>query len=124
MLMALGQFAFEIGTAPYQELRRRTEWRHAQSARVGARPASQYVGPGDDTISLTGVLLPGLAGRHSAIRTLRTMGDEGEALPLVDAQGLVHGDFVIEAIDETQSEFIDTGIARRAEFSIELRRVA
>jgi phage protein U len=124
MLMALGQFAFEIGSAPYLELRRRTEWRHAQSSRVGARPASQFVGPGDDTISLAGVILPGMAGRHSALRTLRAMGDDGEALPLVDAQGLVHGDFVIEALEETQSEFIDTGIARKADFSIDLRRVA
>jgi len=124
MLMALGQFAFEIGSAPYLELRRRTDWRHAESPRVGARPASQYLGPGSDKITLAGVILPGLAGRHSALRTLRTMGDDGEAHPLVDAQGLVHGDFVIESIDEAQSLFIDTGQPRRADFTIELRRVA
>uniref|UniRef100_A0A6M3XMY5 Tail protein n=1 Tax=viral metagenome TaxID=1070528 RepID=A0A6M3XMY5_9ZZZZ len=124
MLMALGQFAFEIGTAAYQELARKTEWRHAETPRFGARPASQYLGPGAETISLKGVILPGLSGKHSAIATLRALGDEGDALPLVDAQGLVHGDFVILSIDESHSHFIDTGQARRADFAIELRRVA
>lgn len=124
MLLALGQFAFEIGTAAYQELARKTEWRHAETPRFGARPASQFLGVGSESVSLKGVILPGLSGKHSAIVTLRAMGDDGDAYTLVDAQGLVHGDFVILSIDETQTHFIDTGQARRADFSIELRRVA
>jgi len=124
MLMALGQFAFEIGTAPYLELRRRTEWRHAETQRFGARPASQYLGPGAETISLAGVIFPGVAGRHAALATLRAMGDEGEAHPLVDGRGLVHGDFAIVGLDETQSHFIDTGEPRKADFTLELRRIA
>ncbi len=124
MLMALGLFAFEIGTAPYLELARKTEWRHAETARFGARPASQYCGPGADTFSLSGIVLPGVAGRHSALRTLREMGDTGEAQTLVAADGLVHGDVVIVSLDERQSEFIDTGVARKADFTLELRRIA
>ena len=124
MLLALRQFAFEIGTAAYQELARKTEWRHAESPRFGARPASQFLGVGSESVSLKGVILPGLSGKHSAIVTLRAMGDEGEAYTLVDAQGLIHGDFAILSIDETQTHFIDTGQPRRADFSIELRRVA
>ena len=123
MLMALGQFTFEIGTAPYRELARRSEWRHEESARVGAAPASQFLGPSSQSVTLSGLIAPGVAGRHSALQTLREMGDLGEAHPLVDASGLVHGDFVILSIDETRSELIDTGEARKADFSIELRSV-
>lgn len=124
MLMALGQFTFEIGTAPYRELARSTEYRHAESPRFGARPASQFLGPGNESIRLAGAIVPGLAGRHAALVTLRDMAATGEAQPLVDSSGVVHGDFVILTIDETQSEFIDTGAARKADFTIELRRVA
>lgn len=124
MLMSLGLFAFEIGTAAYQELNRKTDWRHAESPRFGALPASQFLGPGSEAISLTGAILPGLSGKHSALTTLRDMAGEGEAYSLVDARGQVHGNFVILSIEERQSHFIDTGQPRKADFAIELRRIA
>ena len=124
MLMAWGQFVFEIGSAPYRELSRQTEYRHEESARFGALPASQYVGPGAENISLAGAIYPGLAGAHSSLDTLREMAATGEAQSLVDGNGTVHGEFVILSIDETQTEFIDTGGARKADFTIAFRRRA
>ncbi len=124
MLMSLGMFAFELGTATYQELARKTDWRHAETPRFGARPAGQFLGPGQDNISLSGVIFPGVSGKHEALRTLRSLGDQGESAPLVDAIGRVHGDFVILSIDERQSVFLDNGVARKADFTIELRRMA
>lgn len=123
MLVSLGLFAFEIGSAPLQQLARKSEWRHAEAERVGMAPASQFLGPASEAISLSGIIAPGVAGRHSSLRTLREMASEGEAHPLVDAAGYVYGDFVILSLDETRSHFIDTGEARRADFSIELRSV-
>jgi phage protein U len=123
MLAALGLFVFEMGSMPYDELRRRAEWRHATAARVGARPASQYVGPGEDTISLSGALVPELAGSQSAIETIRTMADEGDAWPLVDGEGRVFGVYVIRGLEERQSGFIATGLPRRIEFALDLERI-
>ena len=124
MLMSLGLFAFETGSAPFQQLARRSEWRHGETERVDAAPAGQYLGPGNDTVTLSGIIAPGIAGKHSALRTLREMASEGEAHPLVDAQGYVYGDFAILSLDETRTNFIDTGEARKADFSIELRSVS
>ncbi|WP_454886152.1 phage tail protein [Sphingomonas oryzagri] len=123
MLAALGLFVFELGTLPYDELRRRAEWRHATAARVGARPASQYIGPGEDAISLSGALVPELAGSQSAIEVVRAMADEGEAWPLVDGEGRVFGLYVIRGLDERQGAFIATGLPRRIEFSLDLERI-
>lgn len=123
-MLALGMFLFDIGTLPYQELVRSTDWRHAESARVGARPAVQFLGPGADTISLTGALMPEVAGRYSALRTIRDMGDTGEAYPLVTGTGLVLGAFVITRLDERQSLFFVDGVPRKADFGIDLRRVS
>ena len=62
MMLALGFFVFSLHTLAYQDFQRQMAWRHASVPRVGARPASQFVGPDDETISLQGVLLPEVAG--------------------------------------------------------------
>ena len=59
MMLSLGMFVFSLHTLAYQEFQRQTEWRHASSSRIGAQPARQFVGRGDDAITLPGVLLPG-----------------------------------------------------------------
>lgn len=124
MLMSLGMFGFELGTLPYQELTRRTAWKHARSPRFGAFDASQYVGPGEDRVTLSGALLPPIAGSYSSLRDLREMGDEGEAWPLVDGEGRVLGVFTIETIDERQSYHLDNGVPRKVDFTVELNRVS
>ena len=123
MLLALGQFVFEIGSAPFNELGRQTAYRHEESQRFGARPASQFTGPGAETVSLRGAIYPGLAGRHAALDTLRGMAASGEGQDMVDGDGVVHGQFVILSVDETRSEFLDTGGARKADFTLSLRRI-
>lgn len=123
MLLALGQFTFEIGTAAFLELSRRREWRHEAGDRIGAPPAYQALGSGAEPITLSGIVAPGVTGRHSALDTLEAMGDANEALPLVDAQGRIYGQFVIIALDRKTSDFLGTGEARRADFTLELTRV-
>ena len=124
MLMSLGMFGFEIGTVPFQELARDTEWRHASTPRYQARPATQFLGPGEDRLTLSGCLLPGVAGKFSAMDTLKRMGDQGEHWPLVDGTGRVHGTYRIERISERESNFVAGGIPRKSDFNIELKRVS
>ncbi|MDG4344400.1 phage tail protein, partial [Pseudomonas aeruginosa] len=52
MMLSLGMFVFSLHTLAYQEFQRQTEWRHASSSRIGAQPARQFVGRGDDAITL------------------------------------------------------------------------
>jgi hypothetical protein len=125
MMMALDMFAFEIGTLPYQELQRKWAWRHAQSDRFGALPAAQFVGPGPESISLTGSLIPGEGiGSYTALKTLVEMADTGEAYSLVSGVGEVLGDYFIRSIDQTQSLFFVDGMARKSDFTVELERAA
>lgn len=122
-LMALGMFLFETGSLAHSELQRKTDWQHATSPRVGARDATQYTGPGTETISLSGSVYAELANGRVSIDELRTMADAGDALPLVDGSGTVFGDFVITAIDERHAYLLDNGIPRRIDFAIDLLRV-
>jgi hypothetical protein len=123
MMMALGMFVFQLPTLAYQEFQRQTAWRHPTQSRVGAAPSTQFLGKGDDTITLTGVLVPELAGSTLSLGMLRLMADQGMAWPLIEGTGMLYGLFVIESINETRSVFFRDGAARRIEFTINLRRV-
>lgn len=122
MLMALGPFVFGLHTVAFQSLQRQTAWRHAQNSRVGARAASQFLGAGDDTITLPGVILPEFGSRMS-LDDLHTLADAGLPLALVDGMGRVYGQWVITEKSETGSVFTRLGQPARIEFSIGLRRV-
>lgn len=123
MLMSLDQFVFGLPTLAYQELQRQTQWKHRNTSRVGARDARQFLGPGDDTITLTGVLAPELTGTLVSLKDLRAMADTGEAYAMVDGAGQVYGAFVIESMNETQTLFFADGTPRRIDFTISLTRV-
>ncbi|MBA1187553.1 phage tail protein [Pseudomonas entomophila] len=123
MMLALGLFVFSLPTLAYQEMQRQTAWRHASSDRVGAQPALQFLGRGDDTITLPGVLMPELAGSTLSLDALRHMADTGKAWPLVEGTGRLLGLWVIDGLSETRTLFFRDGAARRIEFSLSLRRV-
>jgi hypothetical protein len=96
MLFALGMFVFDSQTLLPDRYDRDRAWRHARDDRFLAPAASQFVGPGEDKCSFSGVLVPELAGSASAIETLAEMANEGEAWPLMDGTGTVLGTFTIE----------------------------
>lgn len=123
MMMALGQFVFSLTTLAYQDLQRQTSWRHATNNRVGARPARQFLGPGDDSITLSGVVAMELTGGTVSLDEIRTMADTGKAWPLVDGSGYVYGQWVIDSMTTTNTLFMANGAPRRVAFQISLTRV-
>ena len=123
MQLALGQFVFELGTLAYQDFKRSNDWRHASNSRVGARPAYQFVGVGDDAISLSGWVAPGQVGSYASIAALRAMGDSGQAFALVSGTGEVFGQYVIKQLEETGTFHDKRGRPGRVEFSLQLTRV-
>lgn len=122
MLMALGQFIFSLDTLAYQELKRSNTWRHPSSSRIGARPARQFVGVGDDTITLSGWIAPELVGKYESLAQLRSMGDSGQAFALVSGTGEVFGQYVIESLSETGTLHHADGTPRRIAFDLQLAR--
>ncbi len=122
-LMSLGLFVFELATLPFSEVQRRSDWRHPSSDRVGARAATQFAGPGEDNITIAGILMPEAAGTLDSIETIRAMADAGDAYPLIDGRGRIIGQYVITAFDERKSHFLDNGVARKTDFALDLKRV-
>ncbi|NIF73613.1 phage tail protein [Burkholderia sp. Ap-962] len=123
MLMSLDQFVFSLTSAPFQQLGRARGWKHASKTRVGRRDARQYVGPGDDTITLDGVVAPETIGSIASIDELAAMADHGDAYVLVDGSGNVYGAYLITALNETQTYHTPEGVARHIAFTLTLTRV-
>lgn len=122
MMMALGMFVFSLSTAAYQELQRQTDWRHASNNRIGAAPARQFLGRGDDAITLPGIILPELAGSALSLDAIHLMANTGKAWPMVEGTGRIYGLWVIESLSETKTLFFRDGTPRRIEFTISLKR--
>ncbi|WP_197026528.1 phage tail protein [Hylemonella gracilis] len=115
-------FVFSLPTLAFQQLEHQIAWRHANNERVGARAASQFLGPGEEAITLTGLVLPGF-GKRLALDSLRFMADTGAGYVLVDGLGRIYGRFVIVELRQTGTVFNQLGQPSRIEFSIALRRV-
>jgi phage protein U len=122
MMMSLGTFVFSLSTAAYQQLQRQMSWRHPTSERVGARAARQFVGPGEETIDLSGVIHAELADDLLTLDVLRELAAEGRPLALVEGNGTVYGAYVILSINEGRTEFFSDGTPRRIDFQLQLAR--
>jgi phage protein U len=123
-MLALGMFVFMLPTVAYETKNRHTSWRHPSNPRIGAMPAYQYVGKGDDVFTLGGKLLPELYGSAGSLKLLRRMADTGKAYVMVDLTGTIYGAFVIEEMDETESYFYINGVAQKVDFRITLKCVS
>lgn len=122
VMMALGDYRFSIDTSAYQALQRSTAYRWPAQERLGRSPALQFLGPGEDRITLAGTIFPHFRGGIGQLDRIREEAARGAPLLLVDGRGNVHGRFVIERVGETQSIFFADGTPRRIEFQIELSR--
>lgn len=120
VMMTLGQFSFELATAVFQELKRVTEYRWPKQERFGKAPVRQFVGLGDDSITLPGVIFPAWRGGRFQVDAMRAMAARGEPLFMVDGDGTVMGRWVIERIEETKSNFAAAGAPLKQEYSLSL----
>lgn len=120
MMMIFGVFVFSLPTATYQQLQRQTSWRHASSNRVGDMPDYQFVGRGEDSITLDGSILPAFMGTPLSLTALRVMGDTGKSFPLISGTGKIFGLYFLDNVDETQTFFFPNGAARKIEFKLKL----
>lgn len=122
MLMSLGLVVFNQKTTPYNEFNRKTGYKWAQNDRFAQGPAAQFLGPGDDEITIKGQLAPLITGGPGNIETLRLMAATGKAWPLVAGTGIPKGFWYIENIAEDKKHIMDNGEGLIIDFSLDLKR--
>ena len=123
MMMVFGLFVFELRTLPYQQLQLSRNWRHVKNDRVCRSAKWQYVGAGENQLTLGGLLYPEITGGNLSLGAVSTMAYTGLAWPLIDGVGSIYGMYVITGLQETHQEFDRYGKAKRIEFTLSLQRV-
>lgn len=104
MMMVLGLYVFMLRTVPYQELQYQRSWRHAANSRVNRRPSTQFLGPDNDMLTLSGVLMPEITGGRLSLLALEQMAEQGKAWPLIEGSGTIYGMYVIEGLNQTKAK--------------------
>ncbi|WPU79781.1 phage tail protein [Klebsiella pneumoniae] len=123
MMMVFGLFVFELRTLPYQQLQLSRNWRHVKNDRVGRSAKWQYVGAGENQLTLGGLLYPEITGGNLSLGAVSAMAYTGLAWPLIDGVGSIYGMYVITGLQETHQEFDRFGKAKKIEFTLTLQRV-
>lgn len=122
IMAQLGAFQFSINTAAFSDAQRSTSYKWAAIEQIGELDALQFVGPGSDTVSISGVIFPHFRGGLGQIDGMRTEAAKGKPLQLVDGRGRILGKWVIEQIDEGQTVFTIGGAPLRQSFNLRIRR--
>lgn len=120
VMFMLGGFKFSIASAAVQEWSRSTSYRWAAQERFGKVDALQFTGYGPERWTLPCIVFPDWQGIRSTYQII-AVAPENKPLKLISAMGNVIGQYVIESIEETQSNFKPDGNARRLEFVMTIR---
>lgn len=123
VLACLGFFVFRLKTIPFQSWQEEFVYRHPSNSVVNATPKSQYVGPDQDVITITGTLYPEVSGGQTSIDALKRMGEQGKSYPLITGMGSHLGAYVIEKISCNKSAFLSNGAAQKIDFAMQLKKV-
>ncbi|SMH59495.1 phage tail protein [Azospirillum agricola] len=121
IMLGLGDFRFEVGTAAYQSMKRSQSFRWGKQDRIGRSPALQFTGPDLQTVELTGVIHPAFRGGLGQIPRMREMAALGTPLELVAGTGTVLGLWCITEVSETGTVLTDDGRPRKVEFTLKLQ---
>ncbi|MGO4521108.1 phage tail protein [Dyella sp. 2RAF44] len=119
--LMLGGFKFSLNTAIYQQTQRSTSWEWAAIERFSQLDALQYVGPGEDTVTLPGVIYPDFRGDGTQMGRIRDMANAGKPYQLVGSSGAVLGYWVIQKLDDNRSNMKPDATWRKQEFTITLK---
>lgn len=126
IIAGLGALRFEIGGLDYQELERRFDYRWTPQERLGRRPAQQFLGPGEETITLKGVIYPNhplFRNSLSELNRLRSSAMSGAffnfGVNVGGGVGRFLGRWCIKSISDSQSIFRG-GTPSKVEFTVEL----
>ena len=120
VMLTLGTIAFGVTEAAYQTLRRVTRFRLPAEQRVRGPLRYQYTGPGEDGITLSGVIMPTYRGRPGMLADLRALALEGQSHTLSAGTGEQLGRWAIAELSEQRSQLFSDGQARKIAFTVRL----
>lgn len=122
MLYALGPLDFEVAPFNTHEVERSHTADFAAKELLGRRKSHEFVGAGDERITMRGKLFPHKLGGLDELGVLNAIRDSGAPQFLMRGDGEPLGWFLVERVRESSSHLDAQGIGRMIEFEVELLR--
>ncbi|MFG0466652.1 phage tail protein [Pseudomonas putida] len=115
----LKPYHFNLDTAAFDELTRKTAFRWAGQERLTREIAQQAVGQGEDRLTIKGAIFPLFRGGIGQLNELRSIGRRLQPLTLTTGYGEVLGTWCLLSVDEEQGALLPGGIPRKQGFNLE-----
>lgn len=115
----LKPYFFNLDTAAFDELTRKTAFRWAGQERLTREIAQQAVGQGEDKLTIKGAIFPLFRGGIGQLNELRSIGRRLQPLTLTTGYGEVLGTWCLLSVDEEQGALLPGGIPRKQGFNLE-----
>ncbi|MBP1852108.1 phage tail protein [Rhizobium halophytocola] len=124
MLYSIG--ALTIDTQPFSvtDVQRSARADFAAKALIGAMPSREFMGEGDDTLTLSGQLLPYRLGGLTELEMAHGLRQSGQRLPVLRGDGKRLGWFVIDSISENHRDIMRDGVGFTVAHEISLVKVS
>ena len=113
-------YMFSVDDLPQTGLDRDLELRWDGAKRLGRRVAMQYLGPGEEKVTLKGTIYPPRLGSFEMLEALRNDALSGSPRSFVTGYGRYMGTWVIKSVKDVQTHYLPGGYPRKVEFTIEL----
>lgn len=123
MLFFVGALEFDTRPLNADKTARKAKPDFAVKPLVEARQAREFMGPGDDVITLSGQLLPFRTGGLAAVDRAYDYMERGSAVLVMRGDGKSFGWRQIDAIDEGHEELMRDGVGFVVDYSLALHRV-
>ncbi len=123
MLYQLGPLTLDTRPFNADDVSRSTSADFATKALMGTLPGREFMGEGDDKLTISGQLLPFKTGGLTELEFAHSMRRSGQLLPVMRGDGVMLGWFAIEGIQESHSELMRNGVGFLVKHSISLVKV-
>lgn len=118
----IGTLALDTRPFAVDEVRREASADIASKALIQSLPGKEFMGEGDDEITLSGQLLPSKIGGLDELETLHAMRRAGTRFPLQRGDGTRLGWFAITRISEEHGHLMRDGVGFVVRHSVTMTR--
>lgn len=122
MLYMIGTLALDTHPLGIDAMSRDADASIVTKPLIGAAPAKEFTGDGEDDITLTGQLLPSRIGGLTALETLHQMRRSGARFPLMRGDGVRFGWYAITKISEQHDDIGRDGVGFTVKVTIAMTR--
>lgn len=122
MLMQMGSVSFEVYPFNTHEYAMSSQTDFVRKPVLGARQPLEYVGEGEQKLTIQGKLIPRHLGGLNTMAEVHAMRVAASGQLLVRGDGKVLGWFVIETVEENSTMLGRDGVGQQIDFTITLAR--